>query len=196
MGKKVQRVKYQLDAKEIKHLPDNEIAAILRGADDLIMRGGRTLLAKILKGSREKKVLELNLNHSPVYGFYKHLSTEDILARIDWTILHRYLQIEYSYRLPMLVYTPQGWEIEKETYANELLQGFDEMLQTTRPPYDMNYLKDRDRGLILLLLEKVEQSGDLKYIPLLEAWEEIDYKKVRQRIRQVIHRLFQMNQIV
>lgn len=40
---------------ETKRLPEADIRAILRAADELIATGGRTLLAKILKGSREKK---------------------------------------------------------------------------------------------------------------------------------------------
>ena len=55
--------------------------------------------------------------------------------------------------------------------------------------FDMAYLKDKPRDLILLLLDKVEATGHKKYLPLLEAWERVDYKKVRQRIRQVITRL-------
>jgi hypothetical protein len=35
-------------------LSETEIRVILRAADDIIASGGRTLLAKILKGSREK----------------------------------------------------------------------------------------------------------------------------------------------
>jgi len=191
MSRKVKRVGYYLDARRINRLPYEELVVILRGADDLIMRGGRNLLVKILKGSREKKVLELNLDKSPVYGFYKHLSKEDILARIDWVIINGYLAIEYDYRLPLLVYTAQGWEIEKETYSSELLQGFDEMLETGARLFNMNYLKDRNRALILLLLKKVEETGNKKYIPILEAWGKIDYKKVRKRIWQVIYHLSQ-----
>ena len=41
-------------------------------------------------------------------------------------------------------------------------------------------------ALCLLLLDKVEASGDVRYIPLLEAWQKIDYKKVAQRIEQVV----------
>jgi hypothetical protein len=189
MGRKVRRVQYRLDARGIKDLPDDELGAILRGADDLVMSGGRSLLAKILKGARAKDVLAHGLDASPVYGYYKDLRLDDILARIDWVILNGYLRLEYDYRLPLLVYTDSGWEIERETYANELLQGFDELLESGAGRFDMTYLKDRDRGLILLLLDKVEQTGDPKYIPLLEAWEQIEYNKVRRRIRQVIHRL-------
>ncbi|MEH7419035.1 RQC domain-containing protein [Neobacillus drentensis] len=71
MAKKENQIGYNLDANGIKSLPIDEIKTILRGADDLIMRGGRTLLAKILGGSKDKKVLELNLNKSPVYGAFK-----------------------------------------------------------------------------------------------------------------------------
>lgn len=43
--------------------------------------------------------------------------------------------------------------------------------------------------MIMLLLDKVEASGDVRYIPLLEAWQKIDYKKIAQRIEQVVERL-------
>jgi hypothetical protein len=59
MSRKDRRVAYHLDAGGIKHLAHEEIVAILRGADDLIVQGGRTLLAKLLKGSRDKRILEL-----------------------------------------------------------------------------------------------------------------------------------------
>jgi hypothetical protein len=189
MSKKVRRVRYTLDTKGIESLPYEEIAAILRGADGLIMSGGRSLLTRVLKGSRVKKVLELGLNKSPVYGYYAHLTTEEILARVDWAIVNGYLEIEYDYRLPLLCYTERGWEIERDTYAEELRQGFDEMLASKSAPCDMSYLKDRARDMILLLLDKIEATGDRKYIPLLEAWAKVDYKKVRKRIGQVIDHL-------
>jgi hypothetical protein len=189
MGRKARRVPYHLDAEGVEELPHEEIVAILRGADHLIMSGGRTLLSKILKGSKEKRVLELELDQSPVYGFYNHLTIAEIKPRIDWMILNGYLDIQYDYRLPLLVFTPRGWEIERNTFAEELLQGFDEMIASGSKEYDMSYLKDRNRGMIMLLLDKVEETGDPKYIPILRAWEEVDYKKVRRRIRQVILKL-------
>jgi hypothetical protein len=53
----------------------------------------------------------------------------------------------------------------------------------------MSDLKDRNREVIWRLLEKIEASGDLRYIPALEAWEPIDYRKVRARIRSAIRSL-------
>jgi hypothetical protein len=190
MSRKVRRVRYALDTRGIESLPDGEIAAILRGADDLTMSGGRNLLAKVLKGSRAKVVLDLGLEASPVYGYYAHLTLPEVLARVDWMIVHDYLAIEYDYRLPLLRYTSRGWEIERHTYAEELLRGFDDTI-ARGGPYEMSYLKGRARDMILALLDKVEQTGDAKYIPLLEVWAKVDYKKVRSRIRQVINRLEQ-----
>jgi hypothetical protein len=43
MSRRVRRVPYQLDTRDVKDLPLEEITAILRGADDLIMSGGRSL---------------------------------------------------------------------------------------------------------------------------------------------------------
>jgi len=104
-------------------------------------------------------------------------------------ILEGYLRIQYDYRMPLLAYTPAGWAIERETFATELMTGFDTLLASGPPPYPMEYLKDRDRGMILLLLDKVEQSGDPKYIPLLLDWAQVDYRKVRERIGEVVRSL-------
>ncbi len=189
MSRKVQRVHYDLDPKDIKKLPPEELKAILRGADELIGSGGRSLLVKILKGSHAQEVLRLHLDQCPVHGYFHHLSTDEILARIDRAILDGYLKVVYDYRLPVLVFSDAGWEIEKETFANELLAGFDKLLTTSQPPYDMSYLKDRNRSLIWCLLDKIKASGNPKYLPLLEAWEQIDYKKVKLRIEQVMREI-------
>lgn len=186
MSRRAQRVPVYPDPQGIKTLPPEDLQAILRAADDLIGSGGRTLLAKVLKGSKAQDVLSHNLDKNPSYGYYRQLSPTEIMARIDWVLLRGYMRIEYSGRLPFLIYTDRGWEIEKETYTNELLQGFDHMLATGSPPYDMVYLKDKNRGLVFLLLDRIEATKDPKYIPLLEAWAQVDYKKVREKLQQVI----------
>ena len=73
MSKRVGKVRVNLDSKDLIEISMKDIKAIIRGADDLIMSGGRNLLAKILKGSKEKKLLELKLNESPVYGYFEHV---------------------------------------------------------------------------------------------------------------------------
>jgi hypothetical protein len=52
MSHKFQRVRSSLDSKDFDKLSPADLKAILRGADELIGSGGRSLLVKILKGSR------------------------------------------------------------------------------------------------------------------------------------------------
>jgi hypothetical protein len=108
---------------------------------------------------------------------------------MDRAILDGYLKAVYDYRLPVLVFSDAGWEIEKETFADELLAGFDKLLTTSQPPYDMSYLKDRNRTLIWCLLDKIEASGNPKYLALLEAWEQVDYRKVKQRVQEIMRKM-------
>jgi len=185
MAKKVKRIHYNLDANGIKSLPIKEIKTILRGADDLIMSGGRALLAKILAGSKDKKVLELELNSSPVYGAFRESTQKEILAKIDWMILNNYLAIEYDYKLPLLVFTERGWDIECETYTDELMEKL--LDAAANHQYDfVETLKDRNRALILLLLDKISDSGKKEFLEILKAWQLIEYKKVKARIQEVI----------
>lgn len=188
MSRRSHRVAINLDTKGLKELSEDDLKAILRGADDIIAQGGRTLLMRILRGSASKDVLDRGLDQSPVYGYFRDLPNDATLARIDWVILNGYLRIEYASRLPLLVYTQEGWEIEREIYSNELLEKIEAAL-TDGPPYEMAHLKDRDRGMILLLLDKVATTGNRKFIPALKAWKRVDYKKVQQRIQQTIQRL-------
>ena len=189
MCRKVHRVPVSLDSQGIDNLPEQEIAIILRGADDLIMRGGRSLLAKVLKGSRDKKIIEHGLDQSPAFGVMRELKQEDILARIDWLIINKYLAIEYDYRLPLLVYAPRGWEIEKNTYAAELQEKLNQLNASTNPIPDLTWLNDSNREVVNLLLDRIEASGNPSYIPALESWSKIAFKKVRRRIRVVVETL-------
>ena len=182
-------IKISISPDNLPALSPTEIRVILRAADDIFASGGRTLLAKILKGSKDKKVLELGLDQNPSYGYFNALKIDEIMAKIDWMIHHGFLQIQYSGRLPMIVFTERGWTIEREQYADELLQEWDRWVANGVAPISMEYLKDRNRGMILLFLEKIKNTGNKQYIPFLKKWEKIDYKKVRQVIRKVIQHL-------
>jgi hypothetical protein len=183
-----QQVQYHLNSGEISHLEFNEIKAILRAADELIATGGRSMLAKVLKGSKDKKLLEHELDLCPVYGYYKGITLSEISYRIDFVIEKGYLDIQYNYRLPIIVYTEKGWEIERKTYAEELYQKLEELLKGN----DFSYvaeLKDRNRGMILLLIEKIKNSGNPEFISLLKTWQSIEYKKVRIELQKAINNL-------
>jgi hypothetical protein len=181
-------VPYHLDSTGVRNLSERDIATILRGADTMIGRGGRTQLSKLLKGSKAASVIDNGLDGCPVYGCYRSMAIEDILRGIDWTIEHNYLRIEYAGRLPVLVFTERGWAIEVETMVEELVEMFEGRL-AAGPPYDFSELKDRDREMIFLLLDKIEASERPEFVPLLEAWAAIDYAKVRARIASVIRTL-------
>ncbi len=185
MSRRRQPIHVHLDAHGVKSLSSADINAILRAADDLIAAGGRSLLTKILRGSHSKDVVSRGLDQNPAHGVYRGVPEADVLARIDWMILHDYLRIEYQGQLPVLVFSPRGWEIERENIADEIVRGFDALLASGPGPYAMDYLKDRNRGMIMLVLDKVQGSGDRKYLPLLEDWARIDYQKVQHRIREV-----------
>lgn len=182
--RRARQVEVYLDAGNIKNLPEEDIKMILRGADTLIFKGGRNLLAKLLKGSKEKKVLEYKLNECPAYGYYHKLKLDEIIKRIDWMIEEDYLRIKYDYRLPLLVFSEKGWEIEKETYAKELYEKFclDVKEKNARVIYKLNQV---NRKVVMRILDKIEEDGTEEFIDYLEEWKKQESKKVVKRINEV-----------
>lgn len=158
-------------------LTKKEILAILRAADKIIAMGGRTLLVKILKGSKEKRVLKLGLDTCPVYGFFSSETKTEILKKVDWMIDYEFLDLHFQGKLSTVVFTERGWALESNQRADELLEEWTEWLADGLE-HDMSYLKDRNRDMILLFLEKVKETENPRFIPFLEAWKEIEYKKV------------------
>ncbi len=192
MSRKVRRVPVTLDPKDIKQLSDEEIRIILRGADDLIFSGGRGLLAKVLKGSRQKAVLEHEeLDRSPAYGALSKLSLDDITARIDWLIMNGYFRIEYDYRLPLLVYGERGWAIERETYADELLERLDGLIADADndAPADLSWLTERNPDVLRLMITRIEDSKDSKYLPVLQRWKKSASRRLDKHIRVAVRAL-------
>lgn len=188
MSKKVRRVPVILDAGEIKDLPQEDIRMILRGADELISTGGRSMLAKILKGSKDKKIFEYKLNECPSYGYYHDMKLDDISKCIDWMIKKDYLRIEYDYRLPLLVFSEKGWQIEKETFAQELYQRMclDVEEKKARVIFEM---KEVNRQVVMRVLDKIEKEGTEEFLPYLEAWKMLEVKKVAARIAEVENKI-------
>lgn len=188
MSKKVRRVPVVLDAGEIKDLPQEDIRMILRGADELISTGGRSMLAKILKGSKDKTIFKYKLNECPAYGYYQDMKLDDISKCIDWMIKKDYLRIEYDYRLPLLVFSEKGWQIEKETFAQELYQRIclDVEEKKARVIFEM---KEVNRQVVMCVLDKIEKDGTKEFLPYLEAWKMLEVKKVAARIAEVENKI-------
>ena len=188
MSKKVRRVPVVLDAGEIKDLPQEDIRMILRGADELISTGGRSMLAKILKGSKDKTIFKYKLNECPAYGYYQDMKLDDISKCIDWMIKEDYLRIEYDYRLPLLVFSEKGWQIEKETFAQELYRRMclDVKEKKARVIFEM---KEVNRQVVMCVLDKIEKDGTKEFLPYLEAWKMLEVKKVAARIAEVENKI-------
>lgn len=188
MSKKVRRVPVILDVGEIKDLPQEDIRMILRGADELISTGGRSMLAKILKGSKDKKIFEYKLNECPAYGYYQDMKLDDISKCIDWMIKKDYLRFEYDYRLPLLVFSEKGWQIEKETFAQELYRrmSLDVEEKKARVIFEM---KEVNRQVVMCVLDKIEKERTEEFLPYLEAWKMLEVKKVAARISEVENKI-------
>ena len=184
---KRQRIRYELNTGEITKLQPEENRVILRAADEMIVTAGRSMLVKVLKGSKDKKVLEYKLDECPSYGYYHDLTMEEIGKRVDYMIVKRYLRIEYSGRLPMLVFTDKGWEIECETYTSEWVCRFKEVVESKVLRLDMfEELKTVNRQVVFAMLDKIKEIGDKRYIPVLKTWQKGEVRKVRQKIEGVI----------
>lgn len=184
MSRRVNRIPVILDTGNVKELPPEDIKMILRAADTCIMKAGRNMLAKILKGSKDKKVLELKLDECPTYGYYHDMKLADIMHYIDWMIDEDYLRIEYEGRLPLLVFSDEGWAIEKETFAQELYQQFCLDVKENNPRVIHKLIKV-NRKVILRILDIIEEEGNKEFIPCLEAYKKIETKRIGRRIIEV-----------
>jgi hypothetical protein len=111
------------------------------------------------------------------------------MKRIDWAITKGYLAIDYLGRLPVLTFTAAGWEIERGTYSDELLTRLKEIAIGPVQTADIAFLRNKDRSLIFMLLDKIAAVKDYKLLPVLEEWRKVDYKKVRIRISEVMQSL-------
>ena len=54
MSRRLNRVDFDLDRGDIEYLPKEDVLAILRASTEIIGKGGRNMLVKILKWSKEK----------------------------------------------------------------------------------------------------------------------------------------------
>ena len=182
MSRKVRRVPVEIDSGDIRDIPEAEIVVMLRAADEIVGQGGRNLLVKVLKGSKEKKVLEHGLDKCPAYGMFRSLSQEEVGHKVDWLIKHDYLRIEYDYRLPLLVFSEKGWEIERETYAFELYERFTKAAAAGDVSI-IEELRDKtNRQVKNRVVELLREKGTEDMLPLIEAWQTTEVKKLRSAL--------------
>ena len=179
MSKRVRRVPLTIDSGDIKDLQEADIIVVLRAADDIVGQGGRNLLVKVLKGSRDKNVLAHDLDKSPAYGMYKSLSQDDIGHRVDWLIENDYLRIDYDYRLPLLYFTDKGWEIERETYSCEMYERFSKAAEDKDASIIEDLRDKTNRQVKIRVIELIREKGTPDLLPLVEAWAAVEVKKLK-----------------
>jgi superfamily II DNA helicase RecQ len=176
---------YRLDCGEVDGISEAEIVTILRAADSIIGSGGRTLLAKILKGSKDKNVLSHELDKNPCYGAFSDKSIQLIANMIDRCIIDSFLKIDYEGRMPVLVFTDKGWSIEKEVFADELLE---QMLNdVARGKVDfIDRMLNVNPVCVLLALEKLGRIEEPNLLDALRKWQPLAQGKVKKRLNAIL----------
>jgi len=183
------KVRYNLSDLTGQKAPSEEdINNILRATDEIISSAGRTMLAKILKGSKDKKVLENGLDQCPSYGYYNKLTIEEITQIVDWMIVNDYLNIYYNGSLPMIIFSEKGWETYKPYYVEEL---YTLILRVNEIGTEnlIERLKQTNRQVVKMLLLKIGESMNIGFIRFLIKWEAAEVKKVRIIINYTISKL-------
>ncbi len=110
--------------------PEDKTALyILDAINNLSYGVGRSLLAKILWGSRATG-MERYFEH-PQFSILRHLNRKEIQELIDELIRERYLQIE-SGQYPTLALSPAGQEVVARRLAIPLRTSFSQPISTAR----------------------------------------------------------------
>ena len=162
-------------------MSSEDLAIILHGADSVVHRGGRSQLVKLLKGSRDKKILELGLDTDESYGALSHFTLDGIARRVDWTIEKGYLDYYYEWRQPLLMFTDQGWELERPVAIEGMFRQFcrdvdeGEMRMAGR-------MADIKNDIQLDVIELIAQRCDERCLGHLEAWSGKTTKRIRKKI--------------
>mgnify|MGYP002870105402 CR=1 FL=1 len=158
-----------------------ELTAILHGAYSVVHRGGRSQLVKLLKGSRDKRILEFGLDADDSYGALAHLTLDDIAHKVDWAIEEGYLDYYYEWRQPLLMFTERGWKLERpaaienyyEQFCRDVVDG--DMRMAER-------MIDIKTDVQLDSIELIAQRCDERCLEHLEAWSSKATKRIRKKI--------------
>jgi hypothetical protein len=173
----------KVDPEERVPITDEERDWILRGGWQVAARGGRTQLALLLKGSKNKALLKHNLETSAVYGKLSFLTLEEIENRIDRIIQNGDLRLELFGDLPLVLLTDQGWErVRTWAYGEEwrLAALADNRILTEM----LRGWTQRRRDMQFELLEASPSPPGDAQRRVLQKWSEIAGQEVRKRIQQ------------
>ena len=162
---------------------DTQLRAIVRVADAIVMRGGRALLARILKGSTAREVRAAGL---PAYGALRGLPLAAVEARIDWAIRSGYLQIETHTGRPLVCLGPAGWELDRAIYVEEILADFRRKLAEPHQLGDYMYLQEINPEILCQVLDEIRRQDAADFAPVLRSWKGFALPAVQRRIERVL----------
>jgi hypothetical protein len=156
---------------------------ILRGASEIAGKGGRSQLALLLKGSRDKKLLKRNLDQSPAYGKLSFLTIQEIENRIDHSIRNNDLSVQFFGDLPLIVLTDSAWaHVRAWSYEQDWRHAAaadDQTLNQTLLEW-----RNRPRSEQVLLLDTVTGLDPDAKKRVLQAWFNTAGKEMRARIEE------------
>jgi hypothetical protein len=154
---------------------------ILRGAWQVAASGGRTQLALLLKGSRNKDILKHGLDHSPIYGKLSFLTIEEIENRIDNLIRKGELRTEFFGKLPLILLTDESWERVRSwahRYECELASLADE--KVLKEVVDKwRYRRREEQNHLLEAACSMDAEATAR---ILRAWSQVAGKDMRSKI--------------
>ena len=158
-----------------------ELAIILHGALNVVHGGGRAQLVGLLKGSRNKRLLELGLDADDSYGALSHLTRDEISHKVDWAIEQGYLDYYYEWRQPLLMYTERGWELERPVVVEDYYEQFcgdveDGEFRMAQRMTDIKY------DIQLDAIDLIAQRCDESCFAHLDAWSSQTTKRIRKKI--------------
>ncbi|MCI0343647.1 MAG: hypothetical protein L0216_21285 [Planctomycetales bacterium] len=163
-----------------------ELLAIVRGADVLVMRGGLRLLSLVLAGSRSKEIAARGLEKLPVFGALRGRTLREIRRRLEWAVRAGFLQLRFSGAKTLLALGPDGWELDRAIYVEEILKDFEQKLLEPHQLGDYMYLQEIHPEILEQLLDEV-RSRDLSHLaPVLRNWKGFAATKIQRRIERVL----------
>jgi hypothetical protein len=156
---------------------------ILRGASEIATKGGRSQLALLLKGSKDKKLLKHGLNRSEAYGQLSILTIEEIENRIDHLIRQDQLRVGFYGDLPLIIMTDAAWE-EVRPWSN--VQEWRRAAAASDRELSDVLLQWRNypRSEQLHLLDAAAPLDPGSTLRILRAWHSVAGKEMRARIEE------------
>ena len=73
-------------------------------------RFGKTMIAQVLTGSKNKNILKFRFNELPTFGLFSNQSVKDVSTFVEFLISGNYLAVEQG-QFPLVKMTPKGKEV-------------------------------------------------------------------------------------